>query len=133
MDRSFKERSEKTKTGTGSKKHESVRQRVEQTETRITDAESMVQKQAAIIESLKSTQSELIHTIAVFESRMKECLAIEVEKISKDMRIKHSVLKAKNKQLSDLVVEQKAEKSLLMTQVVELDTKLANLEDSVGI
>jgi hypothetical protein len=82
---------------------------------------------------LKQQNCELIHAIAIFKSKMEETLAIEVDRVSKDMKVKHGVLKAKNKQLSDLVIEQKAEKEMLIAMVETLDSKLASLEDSVGI
>ena len=133
MEGSFKERGRIGGTGTKKAGGPSVRQRVEQTESRTSQAELVIQQQTVLIEDLKVQNCELIHAIAIFKSKMEETLAIEVDRVSKDMRVKHGVLKAKNKQLSDLVIEQKAEKEMLIAMVETLDSKLASLEDSVGI
>ena len=133
MEGSFKERGRIGGTGTKKAGGPSVRQRVEQTEARTSQAELVIQQQTVLIEDLKEQNSELIHAIAIFKSKMEETLAIEVDRVSKDMKVKHGVLKAKNKQLSDLVIEQKAEKEMLIAMVETLDSKLASLEDSVGI
>ena len=133
MEGSFKERGRIGGTGTKKAGGPSVRQRVEQTESRTSQAELVIQQQTVLIEDLKIQNAELIHAIAIFKSKMEETLAIEVDRVSKDMKVKHGVLKAKNKQLSDLVIEQKAEKEMLIAMVETLDSKLASLEDSVGI
>ena len=133
MEGSFKERGRIGGTGTKKAGGPSVRQRVEQTEVRTSQAELVIQQQTVLIEDLKNQNAELIHAIAIFKSKMEETLAIEVDRVSKDMKVKHGVLKAKNKQLSDLVIEQKAEKEMLIAMVETLDSKLASLEDSVGI
>ena len=133
MEGSFKERGRIGGTGTKKAGGPSVRQRVEQTESRTSQAELVIQQQTVLIEDLKNQNAELIHAIAIFKSKMEETLAIEVDRVSKDMKVKHGVLKAKNKQLSDLVIEQKAEKEMLIAMVETLDSKLASLEDSVGI
>ena len=133
MEGSFKERGRIGGTGTKKAGGPSVRQRVEQTESRTSQAELVIQQQTVLIEDLKQQNCELIHAIAIFKSKMEETLAIEVDRVSKDMKVKHGVLKAKNKQLSDLVIEQKAEKEMLIAMVETLDSKLASLEDSVGI
>ena len=133
MEGSFKERGRIGGTGTKKAGGPSVRQRVEQTEARTSQAELVIQQQTVLIEDLKQQNCELIHAIAIFKSKMEETLAIEVDRVSKDMKVKHGVLKAKNKQLSDLVIEQKAEKEMLIAMVETLDSKLASLEDSVGI
>lgn len=136
MDVSFKERPSRmnatTINGEG-KGGSSMRQRLEQTESRVADAELTIQKQSDIINDLKDQNAELIHAIKIFQSKMEETLATEVDRVSKDMKVKHGVLKAKNKQLADLVVEQKAEKEMLIAQIETLDSKLQNLEDSVGL
>ena len=111
----------------------SMRDRVDNADRAINLAELKIEQQQTMIDDLKTQNADLVRAISVFKTQLEEAVAIAVESVQKDMRVKHGVLKAKNKQLADLVVDQKAEKQMLITQVETLDARLASLEDAVGI
>ena len=111
----------------------SMRDRVDNADRAISVAELKIEQQQTMIDDLKTQNADLVRAISVFKTQLEEAVAIAVESVQKDMRVKHGVLKAKNKQLADLVVDQKAEKQMLITQVETLDARLASLEDAVGI
>lgn len=110
-----------------------MRDRVDNADRAIGNAELKIEQQQTMIDDLKTQNADLVRAISVFKTQLEEAVAIAVESVQKDMRVKHGVLKAKNKQLADLVVDQKAEKQMLITQVETLDARLASLEDAVGI
>tara|TARA_B100000780_G_scaffold271834_1_gene233168 strand:- start:1657 stop:2040 length:384 start_codon:yes stop_codon:yes gene_type:complete len=126
---SFKQRSPRKAVKSG----KSVKERVEATERNLETQELKITQQQDLIDELQRQNTELVHAIQVFKSKLTETVAIEAERVTKDMKVKHGVLKAKNKQLTDLVIEQTAEKQMLISQIEVLDERLANLEDSVGI
>jgi hypothetical protein len=124
---SFKQRS--LRQSSGGKVGGTVRERVEKTEQTVEAAELKIAQQGTMIDDLITKNAELVQAITIYKAKLTEMISVEAERVSKDMKIKHSVLKAKNKQLSDLVIEQKAEKQMLIEQIVQLDERLGSIED----
>ena len=73
----------------------SMRDRVDNAERSLSDAELRIEQQATMIDDLKSQNADLVRAISVFKTQLEESVAVAVEAMQKDMRVKHGILKAK--------------------------------------